>query len=136
MPNTVDAKLLSRQYFGALMHADSQTLEVLLAADFWLIEPLEGWKVSRSTLLRDVGSGVLSFQLLEADSILVRSYDNVAIVIGSLEMKGRLPNSTFSLRCRFTHVFVRHAEGWKLTTAQETPIETWGKENRERLANS
>jgi hypothetical protein len=100
----------------------------LLSADFWLIEPLMGWKVNRATLLRDVGGGGgISFRSLTVSGMLVRSYGETVVVTGRVHVKGRLPYSEFDLPCRYTHVYVRRDERWQLVTAQETPIETWGK---------
>ena len=124
MADACDAEALSRAYFSALLAGDARSLDGLLAADFWLVEPLMGWKVNRATLLRDVGSGILRFEHLDPSSLLVRRYGDAAIVLGRVAMNGRLGESAFSLACGYTHVIVRVDGGWRLATAQETPIDS------------
>lgn len=120
-----DAESLSRAYFSALIAGDPNSLDRLLTADFWLVEPLAGWKVNRASLLRDVGSGILRFEQLDPSSLLVRHYREAAIVLGRVAMKGRLAESPFSLACRYTHVLVRvEGGGWRIASAQETPIDS------------
>lgn len=128
MLDAIGAESLSRDFFAARVRGDLPALEALLAPSFWLIEPLEGWKVSRSTFFHDAAGNVLEFRVLQPDSLLVRTYaDNVAIVIGSVQMTGRIAENFFSLRCRFTHVFVRDAGRWQLVNAQETPLPAWDR---------
>jgi ketosteroid isomerase-like protein len=128
MTSADDPQSLSRQYFEALRLGDWDTLDALLAPEFWLVEPFMGWKVSRSTLRNDVAAAVITFTAIDVHSLMVRNYGNAAIVIGSNRMtgRGRDCDADFSVLCRFTHVFVRGEARWYLVTAQETQQESWG----------
>jgi hypothetical protein len=123
MTDAHDAESPSRAYFSALLAGDSGLLDGLLDADFWLVEPLMGWKVSRKSLLMDVGCGALRFEQLDPSSLLVRVYADAVIVLGRVAMRGRLGECAFSLACRYTHVMIRLNGGWRIATAQETPID-------------
>ena len=52
----------------------------------------------------------------------VRLYQTTAIVAGRSEMSGQLGETPFSTSSRYTHVYVRQPDHWRMVSAQGTPI--------------
>src|SRR5919198_6057899 len=50
-----------------------------------------------------------------------RRFGNAAVIIGRTRMSGRFDATPFTTVSRYTHVFVRDAERWRLASAQGTP---------------
>ena len=110
------------RFFEALLLGDRSRLEQVLAEDFLLIDVLTGSEVPREALLEVVGSRQLVFEAIARIEARVRSYDGTAIVTGQTHMKGNYGGASFNPHSRYTHVYVRGANGWRLVTAQGTPI--------------
>ena len=56
----------------------------------------------------------------------IRAYGSAAVVIGQTRMRGRYQQQTWSAHSRYTHVYVRGEDSWRLASAQGTPIATVG----------
>lgn len=123
MANELAPSVLTMLYFQAMLRRDVPALGALLSNDFILIEPLMGWKVTRSTLLQDLASGALSFDIIEATGTQVREYETATLITGRTELKGRLAHSEFAMACRYSHLYIRENASWLLVYAQETPID-------------
>jgi ketosteroid isomerase-like protein len=54
--------------------------------------------------------------------VSVTMLGDVALDIGVMAMKGRLGTFEFGGRYRYTHTWLRMAEGWKVRASQLTPI--------------
>ena len=69
-----------------------------------------------------VGSRQLRFDAVERLDARVRVYGNAAVVTGQTRMQGRFGEQPFGAHSRYTHVYVRSGGGWRLASAQGTPI--------------
>jgi ketosteroid isomerase-like protein len=114
-------------FFSALLAADVVALEALLSDDFVLVDVMAGGVVHRPALLDVLASREMSFTSIEpAAPAAIRHYGNgnVAVAIGETRMSGTFAQQRWSAHSRYTHVFVKDAEGtWRLASAQGTPIE-------------
>jgi ketosteroid isomerase-like protein len=52
----------------------------------------------------------------------VRWYDDTAVVTGETRMHGRYGEQEFGAHSRYTHVYVKGLDRWRLVAAQGTPI--------------
>jgi ketosteroid isomerase-like protein len=113
-------------FFSALLAADVPALEALLSDDFVLVDVMAGGVIHRPALLDVLASGEMSFSAIEpAGPATVRQYGdgNVAVAIGETRMSGTFAQQGWAAHSRYTHVFVKDAEGaWRLASAQGTPI--------------
>jgi ketosteroid isomerase-like protein len=110
------------RFFGALLHADGAALRALLTPDFVLIDVMTGSEIPGPALADVVGSGQLRFEAIERLDSRVRRYGSAAVVTGRTRMRGRYGEQPFGAHSRYTHVYVRRKAGWRLASAQGTPV--------------
>jgi ketosteroid isomerase-like protein len=123
MQSESDPVAADRQFFAALIAADTAALERLLAEDFMLIDVMTGSEVPRAALLDVVGSGQLAFEAIDPAEVWCRRYGATAVVTGRTRMAGRYAGAPFAAASRYTHVYVEQAGGtWRMVAAQGTPI--------------
>jgi GNAT superfamily N-acetyltransferase len=113
-----------RAFFDALVAADATALDGVLAEDFLIVDVLAGQVASRADLVGAVSSGSLRFTRIDHDdaTVQVRFRGPVAVSVGSTAMTVQLGDLVSQVRSRFTHVHVRTADGWRLLSAQGTPL--------------
>lgn len=119
-----EADVLSaeRGWFDGLLAARVPQLEALLTGDFRIIDVSSGAEVDRATLLGALAAGHLVFEAIDLLESLTRAYGDTVIVTGRTRMQGRFQGEPFAAHSRYTHVFVRQQGGWRLASAQGTPI--------------
>ena len=110
------------RFFEALLLGDQSRLDLILDDNFLLIDVMTGSEVPKAALLDVVGSRQLVFEAIARIDARVRSYDGAAVVTGQTRMKGQYGGISFSTHSRYTHVYVHAANGWRLVSAQGTPI--------------
>ena|SRR5579871_3695689 len=111
-----------REFFAALIAANTRTLDRLLADDFLLIDVMSGSEVTKPMLRAVVESGQLVFDTIDSIEARVRFYQTTAIVTGRTQMQGRFGETPFAASSRYTHVYVESQGSWRLVTAQGTQI--------------
>jgi hypothetical protein len=110
------------EYFEALLGGSRSRLEGVLGPDFILIDVMTGSEIPRDVLVNLVGTGQLVFDSIERLETRARLYDDTAIVTGATRMSGHYGDQSFHAHSRYTHVYVHEQGGWRLVTAQGTPI--------------
>ncbi|MFJ4654556.1 nuclear transport factor 2 family protein [Nocardia sp. NPDC088792] len=115
-----------QRFFDALVAADTNSLNELLAEDFILVAVNDGATVTKADLLAVMASGTLRFPAIESHpaEAIVRRIAEVAIVVGRTSMNFTNPDgTTFTTASRYTHVFsYDDVAGWRLVSAQGTQI--------------
>jgi ketosteroid isomerase-like protein len=113
------------RFFGALLEADRETLDELLAPDFLIVDVNAGGLTNRADFLAAVDARLVSFESIEtlSEDAVVREYPGTAIVIGTTAMRFRMAEgSSFSVHSRYTHVFTQSDGNWQLASAQGTAL--------------
>ena len=110
------------EFFNSLLHSDVESLDRLLADDFLLIDVLRGDEVAKNALLAAIRSGQLKFDVIEPAEPHIRRYERTAIVTGVTRMNGHFGELPFTVRSRYTHVFVEREGRWFFVSAQGTSI--------------
>src|SRR4030095_12260870 len=113
---------VEQDFFEALIEADQEALDKLLADDFLLIDVLTGAEVSKAALLEIVIAGGLRFEEVNRIDFRVRVYGAVAVITGQTEIIGGLNGRRFELGSRDTHLFEKHLGVWRMVVAQGTQI--------------
>lgn len=110
-------------FFNALILADHHTLSTVLTDDFLIVDVMGGQVASREDLLAAITSGELRFVdvMRFDDDLSVRLRDSVAVVVGRTRMTMNFQGSEVTARSRYTHVYVREGQPWRLLSAQGTP---------------
>jgi len=110
------------RFFAALLAAEVDTLNSLLADDFILVGVFDGGLVNKPALLEVLGSGLLTFVSIEPADRAVRRYGDAAVIVGRTSMKCRFAGSEIRVESRYTHVFADLNGRRVLVSAQGTPI--------------
>ena len=110
------------RFFTALLEADGGALDAILTTDFVLIDVMTGSEITGPVLREVVTGRQLVFESVERIDSRVRVYGSSAIVTGQTRMSGRYLQQTWSAHSRYTHVYIRGDDGWRLASAQGTPI--------------
>ncbi len=113
------------RFFSALLEADRETLDELLAPEFLIVDVNAGGLTNRADFLAAVDARLVSFESIEtlSEDAVVREYPGTAIVIGTTAMRFRMAEgSSFSVRSRYTHVFTQSDGTWQLASAQGTAL--------------
>ena len=113
---------VEQDFFNALIAADHERLNQLLSDDFLLIDVMTGSEVPKAALLEVIEVRQLRFAEITRIDYRVRLYGNTAVITGSTRMQGSFGGEPFGASSRYTHVFVEHGEGWRMVSAQGTPI--------------
>jgi ketosteroid isomerase-like protein len=109
-------------FFDALLRGDGPALQAVLTADFLLIDVMSGSEIPGDVLIDLVGSRQLRFESIERIDSRLRQFGDTAIVTGQTRMRGGFGDQRFEAHSRYTHVYVRDEERWRLASAQGTPI--------------
>jgi len=110
------------RFFTALLEVDGRGLDAVLTTDFVLIDVMTGSEITGPALREVVTGRQLVFESVERIDSRVRVYGSSAIVTGQTRMSGRYLQQTWSAHSRYTHVYIRGDDGWRLASAQGTPI--------------
>ncbi len=122
MTDQDDVLAIEDRFFDALLRGDGRALDALLTPDFLLIDVMTGSEVPGPALVDLVGSGQLRFETVDRPEARVRFYGGVAVVTGRTRMRGRFGDQAFEAHSRYTHVYAGPGPGWRLASAQGTPI--------------
>ena len=106
----------------ALLSADTVLLSHLTGSEFYEVNRL-GLIRTRAMNMQEISSGALKLQSVNYDSLLVRVYDNVAILTGIADNTGEFRGMPFTGKIRYTRVFVRRDGRWQAIAMQHTPMQ-------------
>ena len=111
-------------FFGALLSADMDSLEGVLADDFVIVDVMSGRVTGREEFLAAIASGMLRFAEVTRFSgdRSVRRREGAGVVVGRTRMVMRVGPDRVTANSRYTHVFVKDDGSWRLVSAQGTPI--------------
>lgn len=118
----IDPLSADRGFFAALVGGDVAALDRLVADDFVIVDVFSGSQAGKKELVDGLRSGVLRFTSIEPEGAKARRYADAAVVVGATRMRGTFGGNAFAVHSRYTHVFVAGGDGWRLVSAQGTPI--------------
>jgi ketosteroid isomerase-like protein len=111
-----------RRFFDTLLAADAQGLADLLSNDFVLIDVMQGGEIPGPALVEALRSRQITFEGIDVVESRERRHGDLSIVTGQTWMRGRAGDQAWAVRSRYTHVYVRQHERWRLVSAQGTQI--------------
>ena len=115
-------KTLTDQHIAALMKADTDTLDKLLADDCTIIRG-DGSFSTKAQEIGNVKSGTLKTTRSDLQDLKIRIYGNTAVVTTLIAFKGTTPSGTpYSGTNRVTRVWVKQNGNWKLVSFQSTRV--------------
>ena len=122
MDSQSDPLAAEQQFFRSLIRGDVGALDRILGDDFLLIDVMTGSEVKKPDLLAVLASGQLKFEAIQPLESQVRLYGITAVITGRTQMSGRFGEAVFTASSRYTHVFVKEQNQWRLVSAQGTQI--------------
>jgi uncharacterized protein (TIGR02246 family) len=115
-------KELVDQHIAALMKADTNSLEILLADDCTIIRG-DGSFSTKAQEIANVKSGSLKTARTDIQDLKIRVYGHTAIATALSTFKGTTPSGTpVSSTLRSTRVWVKQKGTWKLVSFQATRL--------------
>ena len=113
---------LERVWNAAHLRGDSETLARLWADDLEVAVPKMP-VMKKEELIKFVDSGRMKFQRYETSDLNFRIYDESAVVTGRLQRKREINGRAVEDDWRFTKVYQRTADGWRVVSfhASEAP---------------
>lgn len=106
---------LSRRKFDWLIQGNVDSLENLLDERLEYVHS-NGWVQTRAEVLGDMKSGKLVYQQVTIKSAAARQYGQSAVVTGLGQFEGINSGTPFKLDLRYTEVYVRSGNRWKLVS--------------------
>jgi uncharacterized protein (TIGR02246 family) len=106
-------KRLDNERIEAQIHADASALDRIYAPDFIGVGP-SGRVRTKPQVISDFTSGDLKFQSIPTDDVQVRVYGDTAVETGRSTMIGQDKGQTVPRDTRFTRVWVKQQERWRL----------------------
>lgn len=106
---------LSHKKFNWLIRKEADSLNRVLDERVMYVHS-NGWVQSKKEMLDDMKSGKLIYQAITVKESTVRIYGQSAIVTGLGTFEGINSGTAFKLEMRYTEVYVKTAEGWKLAS--------------------
>lgn len=122
MHDKANPQVAEQEFFRSLIGGDVGALDRILGDDFLLIDVMTGSEVKKPDLIAVLSSGQLKFETIEPLESHVRFYGITAVITGRTRMSGRFGEAPFTASSRYTHVFVRDQDQWRLVSAQGTQI--------------
>ena len=104
----------------ALVRADGETLERIMADDFVFAYPMEG--DDKSTFIGDVVGGTIRVEFLSRENMSVRIWGETAVVTGKDSAKWFYGGRDFSGHYKVIHIYSHRKGQWQLCSVQSCPI--------------
>ncbi len=113
---------LEDRWRDAMLHRNLAVISTLLADDFMGITA-GGVLQSKDQTLAWLRSGVVRFNSIELSDRKVRFYGSTALVTSRAQVSGVTPGDDISGSYRYTHVWVRDAQGtWRIVSFEASRI--------------
>jgi len=111
---------LNDEWVKALVRADAETLDRVMAEDFYFTYPLEG--DDKAQFISDVTSGDLKIEHLSREQVNVRIFGNTAILTARDSATWMYHGREFSGQYKIIKVFSERNGSWQLCAIQACPI--------------
>ena len=123
-PSHVETEQLLRQlneeWVKALVRGDGETLDRIMADDFFFAYPMEG--DDKQTFIDDIVSGAIKVEHLQRENVGVRIWENTAVLTAKDSAQWFYQGRDFSGQYKVIHVYARRNQQWHLVAVQACPI--------------
>ena len=111
---------MNDEWVKALVRGDVETLDDIMADDFFFAYPLEG--DDKSQFISDVSSGDVRVEFITRENATVRIWDDTAVVAGKDSVKWSYQGRDFSGHYKVLHVYAHRNQRWQLVSLQACPM--------------
>ena len=111
---------MNDEWVKALVRGDGETLNRIMADDFYFAYPLEG--DDKTQFIDDVTSGVIRVEYINRENVTVRIWGNTAVLSAHDAAKWFYQGRDFSGHYKIVHIYARRDDKWQLVAMQACPI--------------
>lgn len=115
-----ELRQMNDDWVKALIRADRDTLNRIMADDFFFAYPMEG--DDKEQFIGDVVSGDITVEHLTRENVSVRIWGDTAVLTGKDSAKWFYKGRDFSGHYKIMYVYSRRDERWQLVSVQACPI--------------
>jgi ketosteroid isomerase-like protein len=115
-----ELRQMNDDWVKALIRADRNTLDRIMADDFIFAYPMEG--DDKAQFIGDVVSGDVRVDHLTRDNTSVRIWGNTAILTGKDSATWSYKGRDFSGHYKVIHIYAQRDDRWQLVSVQACPI--------------
>ncbi len=116
-----DLKKINADLAEAEIKRDVGQLEELLDEDYLGVDP-SGALLTKEKILTTYATGDVELESILSSDLRVRVLGHTGIITGRSLIKGRTPSGDFVALFRYTDVYRKMGETWKLVSSQLTPL--------------
>lgn len=119
-----DIRKVEADLTQAELRHDAALLDAILDDDYATVDILGRvtTKVQVMAAVKAAPSSDLRMDSMENDEIRVRVYGNTGVVTGRTTARGSVANQDFNNQVRFTRVYVKRGDRWRLVASHVTRI--------------
>lgn len=111
---------MNDDWVKALVRADRDTLDRIMADDFIFAYPMEG--DDKAQFIGDVVSGDVRVDYLTRENVSVRIWGDTAVLTGKDSARWSYKGRDFSGQYKIIHVYVCRNDHWQLVSVQACPM--------------
>lgn len=117
----VTLKNQSHEWIKAVVTKNREALEARMAESFFMID-VDGRTVDKQSFIKNVTSVDLVIEPYNFEDFNIRIYGDTAIINATNKMRGTYQGNPFTRYYRYTDVFVREGDVWRVVSVQATII--------------
>src|SRR2546427_12661272 len=111
---------LNDEWVKALVRGDGETLDRIMAEDFFFAYPLEG--DDKAQFINDVASGEVRVEYLNRKNVSIRIWGSTAVLTGKDSAKWYYHGRDFGGHYKIIHIYSHRNDRWQLVSVQACPI--------------
>ena len=115
-----ELRQMNDDWVKALVRADHDTLDRIMADDFFFAYPMEG--DDKAQFIGDVVSGEVKVEHLMRENVAVRIWGETAVLTGKDSARWSYKGRDFSGHYKIVHIYSRRNGRWQLVSVQACPI--------------
>jgi len=111
---------MNDEWVKALVRGDGETLNRIMADDFYIAYPMEG--DDKAQFISDVTSGVIRVEYLNREKVTVKIWGNTAVLSAHDSAKWFYQGRDFSGHYKIVHIYSQRDDAWELVSVQACPV--------------
>jgi ketosteroid isomerase-like protein len=111
---------MNDEWVKALVRGDGDTLDRIMADDFFFAYPMEG--DDKAQFIEEVTSGQIRVEYLNRENVTVRIWGHTAVLSAHDSAKWFYQGRDFSGQYKIVHIYAERDEKWQLVSVQACPV--------------
>lgn len=111
---------MNDEWVKALVRGDGDTLDRIMADDFFFAYPMEG--DDKAQFIEEVTSGQIRVEYLNRENVTVRIWGHTAVLSAHDSAKWFYQGRDFSGQYKIVHIYAERDAKWQLVSVQACPV--------------